>query len=60
MSVRLSSNESGFTLIEILIVISLISTLSLIGLSSSRKAIYKAKNANKIAAKEIAFEEKDL
>ena len=50
MSVQASADQSGFTLIEILIVISIISTLSLIGLSSSRRAIYKAKNASKIAA----------
>lgn len=50
MTERSATDQGGFTLIEILIVISIISTLSLIGLSSSRRAINKAKNASKISA----------
>lgn len=44
-----SSGQQGFTLIELLIVISLLSVLSLFGISTSKRAIDRAKNIRKIA-----------
>lgn len=46
----IGSEQSGFTLIEMLMVISIISTLGLLGFSTYRKATFSAKNTRKVVS----------